>query len=116
MINRHKLNEGWDDREHENRMLDKLKRLADQGSDDFYDVAREFQSMFGYKPNIYPSRYSYKPRPKLTGTLYFYNVPSDKQADAARLLKKTKSGKWYSTTPNPKADELFGKGRPWKLK
>ena len=112
---KNKLNEGWNDQE--DKMLDYLQRLADQESDDFYDAMRDFQAVYGYRPSIRSRRSSYKPRPSLTGkTLYFYNVPSDKQGEAARLLKKTKSGKWYSMTPNPEADTLFGKGRPWTAK
>ena len=111
---RNKINEGWNDSE--DKMLDYLQRLADSDSDDFYDAMRDFQASFGYRPNIRPRR-SQSSRPSLTGkTLYFYNVPADKQGDAARLLKKTKTGKWYSLTPNPEADRLFGKGRPWTAK
>jgi len=108
------VDEGWND--DEDKMIAYLQRLADNDSDDFYDAMRDFKATYGYTPSI-RRRSSYSSRPPLTGkTLYFYNVPSDKQNDAYRLLKKTKTGKWYSLTPNPEADELFGKGRPWTAK
>lgn len=113
---KNKLNEGSNG--DEDKMLDYLQRLADSDSDDFYDVMRDFKATYGYTPSIRKhSSSSYSSRPSLTGkTLYFYNVPSDKQSDAYRLLKKTKTGKWYSLVPNPEADALFGKGRPWTAK
>lgn len=112
---KNKLNEGWND--DEDKMLDYLQRLADNDSDDFYDAMRDFKASFGYTPSIRKRTSSYSSRPSLTGkTLYFYNVPADKQNDAYRLLNKTKTGKWYSLVPNPEADKLFGKGRPWTAK
>lgn len=112
---KNKINEGDD--EHD-KMLQYLQRLADEGSDDFYDAMRDFKATYGYTPNIRARKSSYRPRPSLTGkTLYFYNVPSDKQNEANRLgLKKTKTGKYYSLTPNPEADKLFGKGKSWTAK
>jgi len=101
---KNKINEGGDEQD---KMLQYLQRLADEGSDDFYDAMRDFKATYGYTPNIRARKSSYRPRPSLTGkTLYFYNVPSDKQNEANRLgLKKTKTGKYYSLTPNPEADK-----------
>jgi len=114
--NKLNLNEGGD--EEENKALQHLQRLADEGSDDFYDAMRDFKATYGYTPNIRARKSSYRPKSSLTGqTLFFYNVPSDKQIEANRLgLKKTKTDKYYSLTPNPEADKLFGKGRPWTAK
>lgn len=112
---KNKLNEGWND--DEDKMLNYLQRLADNDSDDFYDAMRDFKATYGYTPSVRRRSSSYSSRPSLTGkTLYFYNVPSDKQGEAYRLLKKTKTGKWYSLVPNPEADAIFGKGRPWTAK
>jgi len=112
---KNKINEGGDEQD---KMLQYLQRLADEGSDDFYDAMRDFKATYGYTPNIRARKSSYRPRPSLTGkTLYFYNVPSDKQNETDRLgLKKTKTGKYYSLTPNPEADKLFGKGKSWTAK
>ena len=58
-----------------------------------------------------PMRY---PKPK---GYYFYNVPADKENDARTAgLRQSKSGKWFDTMTNSKAEQLFGKGRYWEPK
>lgn len=74
-----------------------------------HDVAGNYG---GSAPRGYSNRYSDKPK-----GMYFYNVPQGKEQDAYNLgLKQTKSGKWYSKSPNMSADKQFGKGRYWEPK
>lgn len=84
----------------------------------------------GNKTLLNPSRYSggYKPRysrpynplPKKSSqpkVYYFYNVPDGSAMKAADLgLKRTKSGKWYSTAPIDAATAEFGNPRRWEPK
>jgi hypothetical protein len=50
-------------------------------------------------------------------TLYFYNVPSGKDAEATGSgLRRTKSGKWYAFQPMDAATKAFGSPRAWSPK
>lgn len=65
----------------------------------------------------YGSRYPRRPAYNKPKGYYFYNVPTDKENDArAAGLRQSKSGKWFDTMTNSKADQLFGKGRYWEPK
>jgi len=49
--------------------------------------------------------------------MWFYNVPTLDLFKAKSLgLRQSRSGKWYSTSPNPQADKEFGPGKYWEPK
>jgi hypothetical protein len=111
------LSEGLDN--NEEKALLNLKQLASKNSDDFYDAMREFESIYGYKPNVNVSGdIKFKSRSNLEGrTLYFYKVPVGKEIRANLAgLKKTKSGRWYGLSPSIFAEKEFGKPSIWTVK
>ncbi len=64
-----------------------------------------------------PRQYRQSYRPQQSSGMYFYNVPAGKEQDAqAHGLRQSKSGKWYSKSPNAGAERTFGKGRFWQPK
>jgi len=65
----------------------------------------------------YGSRYPRRPAYNKPKGYYFYNVPADQENDARTAgLRQSKSGKWFDTMTNSKAEQLFGKGRYWEPK
>ncbi|NDG30355.1 hypothetical protein EB118_09820 [bacterium] len=58
-----------------------------------------------------------EPRREKPKGMYFYTVPPMDLFKAKSLgLRQSRSGKWYSTRPNPQADKEFGPGKYWEPK
>jgi hypothetical protein len=69
-----------------------------------------------YDPNDRFTRRTYS-TPRQPDVYYFYNVSDGDAMKASSLgLKRTRSGKWYSSSPNAEAEKEFGKGRIWRPK
>jgi len=85
--------------------------IDDEGNKTLLNPARSSSS--------YRSRYTTRSYPvrKQPEVYYFYNVPDGSAMKAYELgLKRTKSGKWYSSSPSAAAEKEFGKGREWRPK
>jgi len=84
-------------------------RVDDEGNKDLiYDPTDRFTR------RSYTNRYPTSSQPSV---YYFYNVPDGSAMQAHSLgLKRTKSGKWYSPSPNAEAEKVFGAARMWRPK
>ena len=86
-------------------------RVDDEGNKDLiYDPNDNYSGRSRYSGRSFPRT----PQPKV---YYFYNVPTGSAMKAFELgLKRTKSGKWYSSAPIDAATAEFGNPRKWEPK
>ena len=90
------------------------KKDVKEGGEDWGSMSkhefkrRELEHELGHEVN--------RPREQPKG-MWFYNVPTmDLFKAKAMGLRQSRSGKWYSTSPNARADQAYGPGRYWEPK
>jgi len=90
------------------------KKDVKEGGEDWGSMSkhefkrRELEHELGHEIN--------RPREQPKG-MWFYNVPTmDLFKAKAMGLRQSRSGKWYSTSPNARADQAYGPGRYWEPK
>lgn len=93
------------------------KPFTEQGVAEVHDWGNMSKSEFKRREMEHELGHEVNPPRQQPRGMYFYNVPKmDLFKAKAMGLRQSRSGKWYSTRPNPQADKEYGPGRYWEPK